>query len=228
MIEQLRCIVFDVDDTLYLERDYARSGFEAVGEFLAQEYELQGFSDRAWELFEQGARGTIFDQVLSALGVEVSPARIRELVEVYRAHRPEIELLDDARHCLNALSARYRLAALTGGPIASQRAKVSALGLEQWCDPIIYAGQWGREFDKPHRRAFEELERRSGFSGSQCIYISDNPAKDFAAPKALGWHIARVRRPGGIYEALEADAGMELEEFTGLGEWLREFDFKAH
>src|SRR5207302_9076607 len=30
------CVVFDIDDTLYLERDYVRSGFRAVGTWAEQ------------------------------------------------------------------------------------------------------------------------------------------------------------------------------------------------
>src|SRR5690606_41459193 len=45
------------DDTLYLERDYVRSGFHAVGEHLRRTHGVDGFSRRAWELFESGHRG---------------------------------------------------------------------------------------------------------------------------------------------------------------------------
>jgi FMN phosphatase YigB (HAD superfamily) len=31
------------------------------------------------------------------------------------------------------------------------------------------------------------------------VYIGDNLKKDFAAPRALGWHTVCVRRPDGVY-----------------------------
>ena len=33
---RIRAVVYDLDDTLYLERRYVRGGFSAVGEFLRQ------------------------------------------------------------------------------------------------------------------------------------------------------------------------------------------------
>lgn len=215
-----KCVVFDVDDTLYLERDYAHSGFSALGRWLESERGVSGFGGRAWELFEAGARGDVFNRALASYNIEARPELIKEMVRLYRTHTPDIALQPDARDALEALSARYRLAALTGGPPDSQRAKVRALNLERYCDPIVYAGQWGREFDKPHERPFLELERLSGFSGSECIYISDNPAKDFHAPLKLGWGFARVRRPGGIYESIEAPQDIPLREFTTLTELI--------
>ena len=61
-------VVFDIDDTLYLERDYVRSGFRAVGEHVARSTGVDGFSDLAFALFEQGLRGHIFDETLLRLG----------------------------------------------------------------------------------------------------------------------------------------------------------------
>jgi len=40
-----------------------------------------------------------------------------------------------------------------------------------------------------------------------CIYVADNPAKDFIAPNALGWGTVFIKRPGGIYADREAPRG---------------------
>ncbi|MEL7208731.1 MAG: hypothetical protein AAGK32_10970, partial [Actinomycetota bacterium] len=47
-------MVFDIDDTLYLERDYVRSGFNAVGEHVESQFGTAGVGRRAWELFIEG------------------------------------------------------------------------------------------------------------------------------------------------------------------------------
>jgi len=56
-------VVFDLDDTLYLERDYVRSGFRAVDAWLASRGIL-GFFGEAWANFENGLRGKAFDRAL--------------------------------------------------------------------------------------------------------------------------------------------------------------------
>ena len=35
------------------------------------------------------------------------------------------------------------------------------------------------------------------------VYVADDPLKDFAAPRQLGWLTIRVRRPGGLHYAEE-------------------------
>ena len=43
----IHTLVFDLDDTLYLEREYALSGFRAVGDWLRQTRGLIDFEARA-------------------------------------------------------------------------------------------------------------------------------------------------------------------------------------
>ncbi|TDP73705.1 HAD family hydrolase [Bradymonas sediminis] len=204
ILEGIKCIVFDIDDTLYLERDYAKSGFEVVGEWVDRELRIGGFSEVAWQIFEAGTRQTIFNEALDALDINYDLDMIKKMVQIYRSHEPQIELLPDAADRLNQLAAHpanFQLAALTGGPLVCQKAKVRALELEETLNPIVYAQQWGPEFDKPHARAFEEIEKLTGFSGAECVYLADNPHKDFIAPTQLGWRTVRVRRQGGLHEA---------------------------
>jgi len=44
-------IVLDLDDTLYLERDYVRSGFKAVDQWLRMHKSFNDFYEEAWRLF---------------------------------------------------------------------------------------------------------------------------------------------------------------------------------
>jgi putative hydrolase of the HAD superfamily len=36
------------------------------------------------------------------------------------------------------------------------------------------------------------------------VYVGDNPAKDFIAPRALGWSTVQINRPTGTYALVEA------------------------
>jgi putative hydrolase of the HAD superfamily len=213
-------VVFDLDDTLYLERDFVRSGFAAVDAWLAAHHGLCGFEAHAWALFLAGRRGDVFDQALPMLGLGPRPALIRRLVDVYREHRPAIRLEPAAPDLLAALRGRCRLALLTDGYHDTQRRKVAALGLEHWCDPVVCTDQWGRAHWKPSPRGFLHIQRAFETAPECCIYVGDNPAKDFRAPKALGWRTLRVRHPLG--EHARADAISPLDQadrtVTGLAE----------
>lgn len=201
----VEAFVFDLDDTLYLERDYVRSGFAAVGAW-ARDEGLPDVSGACWELFNKGFRGNVFNLALAHHGVAQSPGLMDALVRVYRTHRPVIEMLPDAKRSLSCLSALgYPIAVLTGGPVTSQEQKVEALGLRGWCEPIVYSGAWGPDFDKPHARAFRVVEELTGLSSSRLCYVADNPARDFAGARQRGWEVVRVRRPPGLHFEVDSD-----------------------
>lgn len=197
------CLVFDLDDTLYLERDYVRSGFQAVGQWLAERFGPCQFSERAWRLFEDGRRGDIFDCVLREVGLPQS--LVAPLVEVYRAHGPAISLPADAVSCLGRLADKTPLAMITDGNRVSQRQKLRALAIEPLFYPVVLTDEWGAGYCKPHPRAFRYVAEQLESAGARYIYVADNPNKDFQAPRALGWNTIRVRRPGGLHSAVESE-----------------------
>lgn len=202
-----RCVAFDLDDTLYLERDYIRSGFEAVGQWAAATLGIKHFGETAWTLFEQGLRGTIFNAALQGLGWVPEPVLIARMVDIYRSHEPDIYLLPDAVECLRSLRGRAIVGIITDGPLLSQRTKLRTLRLAEYCSLIVCTDEWGKEFCKPHPRAFELMQARAGRGDFTFTYIGDNPTKDFAGPRSLGWDTIRVRRQQGLHSAKEAAVG---------------------
>lgn len=205
----LRCLVFDIDDTLYLEREYVRSGFEVVDAWARRTLGIPDFFERAWKIFENGGRNTIFNQVLEACSVEATGSLVRSLVDIYREHDPRIELLKDALEILTEFQGKFPLAVVTDGASRSQRAKSRALKLDRYMNPIFFTDELGAGMGKPHPGSFRLIQERTGFSGSGCVYIADNPAKDFRGPKSLGWDTIRVRRQGGLH--YESDNGLDVD-----------------
>ena len=221
------CVVFDLDDTLYLEREYVRSGFEAVGDWAGRNLGISDFGDRAWRLFEGGCRREVFDVLLKESGWDPSPPLIEEVVAVYRTHSPRISALPDAIDCLSFFQGTAVLALISDGSPTSQQLKVRALKLERFFELVVLTGVWGQTFSKPHLRAFQLVQARLKPSDGRFIYVADNPEKDFIAPAALGWETVRVRRPGGLHAQTEARPGAEPDiEMDDLSE-LRDFVYRS-
>ena len=195
---KLRLIAIDMDDTVYLERDYVRSGFRAVDRHVLEHAGVAGFFTCAWDLFVEGERGDVFDQVLATLSLK-NEFDIIDLVRCYREHTPEIRMTEDSMVFLEAVKGRVPLALVTDGPSASQRRKIDALGLEHFVDELIVTDERGATWGKPQLTAFEHLQVRFGAEPESCIYLADNPAKDFQAPGSLGWQSLRIRRAGSLH-----------------------------
>lgn len=192
-------IVFDLDDTLYSECDYVRSGIASVDVWVQWQLGVEGFGAAALRLWNAGQREKLFDATLAKLGVAANPATIAAMVAVYRDHTPRIRLAPDARAFLTS-DHGFGLALISDGFCETQRRKVAALELSRYAfDPIIYTDDWGAEYWKPHRRAFETVEAAHRGRSSHFIYVADNPAKDFLAPHALGWATVQIDRVDAVH-----------------------------
>lgn len=210
IISGIRGVVFDLDDTLYPERQYCHSGFLAVAEWLRgrvpSEFDVAA---RMRELFETEHRRRVFNIVLRELGCPSGEELVPAMVECYRSHRPVLTLHPDAARAIERWAGEKRLGLISDGPPAVQRSKVEALSLATVFDPLVLTGEWGEAFGKPHPRAFQTVQEAWALPAEACIYLADNPSKDFAAPRRLGWRSGRIRRPGGIYSDLEPATGEE-------------------
>lgn len=191
------CVVFDVDDTLYLERDYVISGFRAVGDWAARWLSITDFEARCLELHDSGHRVEVFDDVLRACDHPASPELISGLVAIYRGHRPQISMAGDAARAITEIRHKWPIAVITDGPVISQSQKCDALGLPNFANPIVLTGTRGDKFHKPHSGAFELVASR--MEARRFVYVADNPVKDFTAPHQLGWQSVRIRRKGGLH-----------------------------
>jgi putative hydrolase of the HAD superfamily len=148
-------------------------------------------------------RGTIFDTILSEIGLGDRPDLIQRLLTLYRAHKPDIRLAPDAGALLDAMGPHIGVALLTDGFLIAQRNKIEALGLvERGLWPIVCTDMWGRDNWKPHERGFLHIQAHYGLPSPAFTYVADNPSKDFVAPRRLGWSTVWIRRP----ERIHADA----------------------
>lgn len=205
-------VVFDLDDTLYLERDFVKSGFRAVSGWLEAERGLAGFYESASAVFDAGGRGDVFDRALEQLGQSTEGGIIKELVEVYRTHEPALTLLEDAAALLPQVRKSHRLALITDGYADVQRRKVAALDLARQLDVIVLSDALGgRESWKPSPVPYEQIMASMACAGARCLYVGDNPLKDFVTAKRLGWSTVRIRREGGEHARIEVEPTHEAE-----------------
>lgn len=218
MFSVIEAVIFDLDDTLYAERDFVLSGFRAVGKALGGSLGA-ALDEQLRRRFERGERGDLFTPVLKSLGGYRDESHIKTLVEIYREHTPEIVPYKGVREVLETVRKSRRVGLISDGICAVQLRKLDALGLQSCFDAVVITGQWGREYWKPHRRGFDHCVALLGVAHAQACYIGDNPLKDFVTIKKLGWKTICIRRQEGLYSGHTADAEHRAEyEVADLGE----------
>lgn len=195
----IKVIVFDMDDTLYPEEQYVKSGFKAVDIFLGNKG-VRGFYAVAIELFDSGRRGKIFNDTLDILEIKYREKDILNLIEIYRNHSPQINLFSDAKLLIEELYEKYPLGLITDGYLEAQKNKVMALNLEKYFEKIVLTDELGRDNWKPSILPYEIIKRHFNVEHNELVYIGDNAAKDFITANRLGWTTIHVLRDLGEYK----------------------------
>ncbi len=221
-------IVFDLDDTLYPEVDYCRSGFQIVAENLSSQTEqsTETIFTALWTEFEQGNRHHTFNAVLEQLDLDHSEQAVKALLRIYRNHIPRITLPSTSLKILTHLQHQYTLGLLTDGFLPAQRLKVRALKIGRFFKSIIYTEQLGREYWKPSPVGFERLMQSLNTNAAEMVYVGDNPAKDFLAPNQLGFTTIQVQNPQAVHchdqDDPNAQAHYHIDTLASLAPLLKE------
>lgn len=216
----IEVIVFDVDDTLFPEHEFVESGFQAVSNWLEAEYSLPGFFEVGWQFFREGKRNNIFNLTLEKLKFKYESGLIQELLQIYRQHKPTITLHEDAKWAINYFKKSHQLGIITDGYLRTQQNKVEALKIEPNFDAIVYSDLYGRENWKPSPVPYQKIMSTLSCSGKECVYIADNPNKDFITAKKLGWLTVHICREGGEYAKITPeksyDANLQIKSLLEL------------
>ncbi len=176
------CVAFDLDDTLYKEIEFVRSGWRAVADTFAR-YSDTG-SDGLFSVMSTSVNA--FDALLALPALKHVGITIEDILDIYRTHHPDISLPDDSFAVLSELKRRnIPLALITDGRSLTQRNKIAALGLDRFFndDLIIISGETG--VDKYSSAPFMLLDSR--LEADHYFYVGDNLAKDFFQPNKMGW-----------------------------------------
>lgn len=192
-VDGLKAVIFDLDDTLYGEKEYIRSGYRKITEFLPQ---VPCMEEKLWKAFESGRPAV--DEVLFQEGIYTDQLKA-ECLTIYRSQKPEIHLYPGVEEMLEALlESGYQLGLITDGRPEGQRAKIEALGLRKYIRNIIITDELGGSaFRKLNPAAFRLMRKQWGVEYGEMCYVGDNVEKDFTAPGELGMRCVWFRN--GVY-----------------------------
>ena len=173
MQDQKVRFVFDLDDTLYSERDFEKSGIEFVyNNFKINHIELETILKNRKNWIEQ-----IIDDKNNQITLQM-------VLDTYRNHFPTIQLYKDSKLFLEKLfSLGNEMSLITDGRSITQRNKLRALGIESFFKNIVISDEVNSE--KPSEYNFKRVINNKHVQNY--IYIADNPNKDFITPNKLGW-----------------------------------------
>ncbi len=220
-MSNIKAVVFDLDDTLYPEADYVKSGFHAVGSEIEKRFKITNADKILFEYFKKD-NSDAYGRLLHDYGKEFTQADIDKLVDTYRTHTPKITLSKETKNTLLELRQHgFKLGIITDGRPYQQHAKIEALGLKDLVDEIIITDELGGiEYRKPKPAAFFKMCELLNVFPEEMIYVGDNPKKDFAIKKYLPIRTVQLLSCGIYAEEEYADGILPDGKISNLREFL--------
>jgi FMN phosphatase YigB (HAD superfamily) len=170
-------IIFDLDDTLYLEKLYIFQGFWEVAKYLGEHTRLEpvGLYLDLVKLLKAGST-RVFDHLKEKWRFEIDS---RELVTIYRNAPRRLRLLPDVEEgCKILKENRHRLILITNGDHETQWKKVRAMNLEKIFDLVLVADDYGKEYWKPAAGPVKQNDLVVG-NGTDDLEFAQNAGLEF-------------------------------------------------
>lgn len=193
----IRAVLFDLDNTLYPELSYVRSGFAAVAQFLADRFGVDGdaLADRMFDIVLEHGRGKVFNLVLDEYGL-AGNVDILTLIYVYRSHLPSVSLYGDVLEGFRKIEEMgLSTGIITDARAGVQKRKIEALRLEDKVNMLLCTDDLGADFWKPSPVPFQVGLEYLSVAPEEAIYVGDDLEKDMRPALALGMHGLWMQRP---------------------------------
>ena len=201
----VKAVVFDLDDTLYMEEEFVEHGLKNAANVAETVYGIANANEKIRTLYQE-SKVNVFDRVVKAEKIKDEESAVAGLVKAYRNSEPK------SLHCnsgvLDLLKTLKKMGMRTGiitdGIANVQKSKIKALGIREYIDEIVITDELGGvQCRKPNPIGFERMLKGLDVKPQEMVYIGDNPNKDFGIKKYLPIVTVRVDVVNGIYRDSE-------------------------
>ena len=212
-------LVFDLDDTLYDEKQFVYSGFFEVENWISEMSQTSSniiYESMVKDLSVNG-RGEVFNNALK-IYFHKTKKNIKKCISIYRLHKPRISLEKDVVNLLIELGKTYELYIVTDGNKIVQNNKIKSLDVEKYIKKAFITYRYGLKASKPSLKCFEIIKNIEKINWQELVYIGDNPNKDFVNLNKVDAITIRVLQ--GDYANIEVtneyDAKFKIDKLTDL------------
>ncbi len=181
----------DLDDTLFEEVEYVKSGFLEVSKYIAEINKTNSeeiFNQMVYQFNKYGRTG-VFNRVMSFFEFDIPS--VSDMIVIYRNHKPNIQAYEGVYNAITNIRSIYNnIFVITDGVVEVQKNKVSALNLEKYIDGVIYCMEYNSP--KPSIISIEQYTQNILFDKSRSMMIGDDPFCDIECAYKFGINAVRV------------------------------------
>ena len=221
----IKAVFFDVDDTLYSQRQPFDRAFE---ELLAPHYDLPcaelyvHYKEHTDEIYHHFMNGEwTLDQVaiyrlqtaMKDYGIDYPDEDCLRFQDAYFSNQQSITLSDTIKEMLTYLKDKVLIGVITNGQSEHQRRKMGVLKLQDYMPAENILVSTETPYSKPDPRLFKVMEERFSLAPEECLYIGDALLNDMQGAKSAGWETIYLNRRNTMPNA-EEEKNVDLMVMT--------------
>jgi len=194
LFAQIRCVVFDLDDTLWPCEPTIMKAERELYKWLKEHYSRVTDHYTLEDLITHRANYALLNPQVAHDMTALRNLSLAEIAQqfdypiamandglaLFRHYRNKVDLFDDALPTIMKLNGRFKVGVITNG-----NADLVAIGLSDHFDFIVTAEEAG--VAKPNSAIFEYARNKVNLESHELLYVGDHPAFDVVGAKASGW-----------------------------------------
>lgn len=196
MIEGIKVIGFDADDTLWVNETYFRETEQKFCRLVSPYADAETASKELFrtetqnmELYGYGVKAFLLSVLETAIRISSGKIPASVLDELISAGKEQltrpVELLDGVEETLNALVGRYQLILVTKGDLLDQEQKLRRSGLEHLFHHVEIMS------DKTERE-YKQLLKHIDVRADEFLMIGNSVRSDIIPPLNLGCYTIHI------------------------------------
>ena len=204
-------VLFDVDDTLYDQREpFKRAFYQLFGETYEVDMEQlfvlsRKYSDEAFE-HSQSGKMTMDEmyiyrirRALKEFDIRIPDESALQFQHLYAGYQKQIAVSEVMKEVLTFCRDRVPIGVITNGPSGHQWEKIEPLGLRKWFldDTIFVSGDVGTA--KPAEKIFWYACDKMKLRDASVWYVGDSFRNDVEGAKNAGLHCIWMNRRNHTY-----------------------------
>tara|TARA_B100001287_G_scaffold245600_1_gene222993 strand:- start:4547 stop:5236 length:690 start_codon:yes stop_codon:yes gene_type:complete len=161
--------VFDLDDTIFYEKDYVISGFHAISRNLFKKKLVNKKFNSLINLYNK------FSDPFEEFCRQNREIKKNELIKIMREHSPKIKARPGFKNLIKLIKENgNEIGVITNGRSKTQRSKFYSLGLHNFVDILIISSEV--KLEKPNIKIFDLYQYKS--RSKKFIFFGNNPRLD--------------------------------------------------
>lgn len=213
----VKAVIFDLDNTLYDESLYFLKVFEKFAQIHNLDFKL--FENIFDDKFRLNSKD-IFTDILEKIDF-YSKENQNQLFEIYKNINCNLKLYKEAYDLIDYLNSQsINIAILTNGVLEAQKNKVRVLNIEKITNKIVYAREFGKEFEKPNEKPFLETLKLLNIENKDAIFVGDHPNTDIVGATKVG--IKALRFMNGYASNIEFKYNHNINSLIDVKKYLGE------